>query len=108
MKATPAPARGAVKPAKPRSGKRIAVLATWLEKATKAQRAVLASRAGTKPNQLYQLAGGHRAASSAAALRIERASILFVKDGLPLLAREALARESCGKCEFAKRCRNEP
>jgi len=65
--------------------------------------------AGTSRSHLYQLAGGHRQASTDKAISIERASKDLHKatqGRLPILWRTDLAR-SCKQCEFARRCLGE-
>lgn len=77
----------------------------WLDTATAAQRRDLASRARTTVNNLFQIAGGHRGASAEMAIKLERANNRLSAI-LPRLRREDLAPASCGRCDFAKRCRD--
>ena len=79
-------------------------LATWLTRATPAQRARHAKLAGTSTNYLYQLASGHRSARADLARDLELASMKVsreVEHALPILWRTDLCA-ACGACEHAK------
>lgn len=63
---------------------------------------VVAIRAGTTRGHMKHLAAGSRVASSALAIRLERAA---AKHASVPLHREQLS-PACGGCEFAKLCRS--
>jgi len=84
-------------------------LRVWMTAATPKERLRLASLAKTTLGNLQQVAGGYRTAGAVVldsdlACRIEAATEKMARDGLPILAREALS-PACSKCSFAKKCR---
>lgn len=85
-------------------------LKRWMAAATPEQKARLAWFAKTSVGVLGELASGRSKASSAAAIRIEKAAAHVKGWGtqqdwkLPKLNRMDL-NETCAKCEYAKRCR---
>jgi hypothetical protein len=89
--------------------KTITPMKQWLSAATADERRALAQRAITSEGQLYQLAGGHRQASSDLAGRIEAVSLEMhkaTKGRLPKLLRTDLC-EACRQCQYAAKCLGE-
>lgn len=78
-------------------------LRRWLLRASPIERGKLALAARTKVQHLYQVAGGHRAASADMAVRLERAGdkLRVANRRLPSLMREQLAA-ACAGCELAR------
>lgn len=86
------------------------LLQKWMACATPQEKLRLARLAKTSIGTLRQIAGGYKTngalhVESDLARRIEVASTKIIRDGLPLLKREALS-PACAKCEFAKACRS--
>lgn len=84
-------------------------LRVWMSAATPKERLRLASLATTTLGNLQQLAGAYRTSGKAnldsdLARRVELATVRMAREGLPVLAREALS-PACSKCEFARACR---
>lgn len=80
----------------------------WMNVATAAEQEVLATRAGTTRNYLYQVAGGHRSLAPELAGRIETAARTLRKSKsqklrLPILVRANLA-SACAECPYASKC----
>lgn len=87
----------------------ISPMRAWMAAATPDEQQLLAKRAGTTRAHLYQLAGGHRQASSAMAGRIEAATLQMHKASkgrLPQVVRTDLC-EACRACQYAAKCLGE-
>lgn len=81
-----------------------ASLKKWKSLATTEQWRELAFRASTTVGTMDHLVTGNRKASSAMAIRIERASDRMA--GMPTLNRTELS-DTCGSCDYARKCRKE-
>lgn len=79
-------------------------LKTWMTLASGEQQVRLAKLAGTSVGMLRQLVTGNRSASSALAIRIEKASEKLLE--MPTLNRMDL-NPTCRACDYAKRCTKE-
>lgn len=87
----------------------ITPMRAWMAAATPDEQQLLAERASTTRAHLYQLAGGHRQASSALAGRIELATAQMHKASkgrLPRVVRTDLS-EACRDCQYAQKCLGE-
>lgn len=81
-------------------------LKLWMRAATPEEQQLLAERAGTSRQYLYQLSGGHRQASAELGAAIEaatRAMARASKGRLPAIYRTDLV-SACRECEYAQRC----
>jgi hypothetical protein len=82
------------------------IFRTWFDNATTQERLKLAELSGTTPGTLDQIRGGYRtdgtlSASPEMACKIEKASIILQREGLPPLPREDLC-PVCGACDLAR------
>jgi len=91
-------------------------LSNWMKTATATERAKLAKLAFTTLGTLQQIAGGYRTDGLAStkpelARKLEEASVVLVRVGLPSMQREELC-PACGACDLAEEARkvesNEP
>ena len=84
-------------------------LRNWLLAATLDEKNELYKRTGITRRTMHQMAhayksGGELRLAPETARKIEKASTVLVRQGLPALRREDLS-PSCSGCEYAARCR---
>lgn len=80
-------------------------LKQWLQKASKNQKAILASYADTSVGNLLQMAYGHRTPSAEMGAKIVSGVRRMIGKGyaVPAIKRSELV-PACAKCEHAKKC----